>query len=405
MIEFTASGTRPGKARALPIDHLRAALILLVVVHHAVLAYHAYAPSPTGAWDAPPMMWRAFPVVDAAKAPGADLLVGFNDVFFMTLLFFLAGLFTWSGLKRKGAANYLRDRGRRLGLPFVVCAGVLAPLAYFPSYLQHGGTAALAPFWKTWTHLGVWPAGPAWFLWVLLAFSVLAALSFRLAPGWGDALGRFLGPLGERPWTFFALLVGASAVAYMPMAYVFDPMVWSELGPFTVQTSRVLHYALYFVLGIGVGAYGLGGGLFAREGRVARSWALWQGVAVVAFIGLMACVIVIFMQLGKGMMPSLALRTAANFGFSVSCAASSLMFLSFFVRYGHWAGKVWRSLDRNAYGIYLVHYVFTGWLQYSLLEVSMPGIAKAATVSIVAILLSWGTSILLRRIPGVARVV
>ncbi|MEM7355317.1 MAG: acyltransferase family protein, partial [Acidobacteriota bacterium] len=256
MSSISPMGASPGKGRALPIDHLRASLILLVIAHHAVLAYVSYAPTPGAEWDAPPMLWRAFPVVDTVRAPALDLLVAFNDAVLMALLFFLAGLFTWRGLTRSGALSFFGRRARRLGLPFIVSAAVLAPLAYYPAYLQHGGVSGFGPYLQAWLSLTVWPSGPAWFLWVLLAFSGLAALSYRLAPGWGEAWGAWLGPLGERPWAFFGLWVAASALVYLPMAYFINPMTWFELGPFTVQTSRILHYALYFVFGIGIGAHG-----------------------------------------------------------------------------------------------------------------------------------------------------
>ena len=404
MTATSPADASPGKGRNLPIDHLRGFLILLVLTHHAVLAYHLYAPPPGTAFDAPPMIWRAFPVVDPARAQGVDLLVAFNDTVFMSLLFLLAGLFTWRGLTRKGISGYLRERSRRLGLPFVVFAAALAPLAYYPSYLQHGGTPGLGPFARAWASLGVWPAGPAWFLWVLLAFSALAALAFRLAPRWGPALGQRLSPLGDRPGAFFALLVAASALVYLPMAHLFNPMIWFELGPFTAQTSRVLHYALYFVLGIGLGASGVERRLLSREGALARKWFLWPGVAVLAFVALLICAIAVFTQLAEGP-PSLMLLTAANFGFSLSCAASSLMFLAVFARFGHWTGALWRSLDRNAYGMYLLHYVFVTWLQYAMLGVETSGLVKAAAAVAGTIVLSWGTSILLRRIPAVARVI
>lgn len=397
-------GPSPGKGRALPIDHLRAACILLVVAHHAVLAYVSYAPTPEAAWEAPPMQWRAFPIVDAARAPALDLLVAFNDAVLMALLFFLAGLFTWRGLEAKGAGAFLRGRSLRLGLPFVVSSGVLAPLAYYPAYLQHGGEPGLAPYARAWLSLPVWPSGPAWFLWVLLAFSALAALSYRLAPRWGDALGARLGPIGERPWTFFALWVGASALVYLPMAQLFNPLIWFELGPFQVQTARLLHYALYFVFGIALGAYGVDRGLLARDGRLARQWMVWQGMASVFLIVMLVCVITLFVQLGKGTLHP-ALPVAAGFSFTLSCAASSLMLLSLFVRLGHWTSSAWLSLDRNAYGIYIVHYVFVSWLQLAVLDVAAPAAVKAAVVLAGAAGLSWGTSILLRRIPGVARVV
>lgn len=392
-------GVRPGIGRALPIDHLRATLILLVVAHHAVLAYVSFAPAPEAAWDATPMAWRAFPIVDTVRAPVLDLLVAFNDTVLMALLFFLAGLFTWRGLTQKGAGGFLRDRARRLGLPFVVCAAGLAPLAYHPAYLQHGGEPGLAAYAQAWLSLPVWPAGPAWFLWVLLAFSALAALGYHLAPTWGEALGQRLGPLEERPWVFFGLWVAASALVYLPMAQLFDPMTWAELGPFAVQTSRVLLYALYFVLGIALGAHGVDAGLLSPTGRLARQWVAWQGMATVCLIVMLVCVVSTFVQLEKGTLHP-ALPVATSFAFTLSCAASSFMLLSFFVRFGHWSNGLWRSLGRSSFGIYLVHYVFVSWLALGMLEIDAPAIGKAAGVFAGATALSWLTSILLRRIPG-----
>ena len=54
-------------------------------------------------------------------------------------------------------------------------------------------------------------------------------------------------------------------------------------GPFTVQTGRVLHYLLYFLLGIGVGVYGLDKGLLAIDGLLARRWWVWLAGAVAAY--------------------------------------------------------------------------------------------------------------------------
>src|SRR5688572_3448088 len=138
-----APGPRPVDGRGLLADHLRAFLTLLVVVHHAVLAYHAYAPPRGSAFGAAPMHWRAFPVVDAARWPGIDLLVTFNDTFFMMLMFFVGGLYVARSVARRGAAGYIGERVVRLGIPFVASCVVLAPLAYYPAYLQHGGTPGL----------------------------------------------------------------------------------------------------------------------------------------------------------------------------------------------------------------------------------------------------------------------
>ncbi|HSR54319.1 MAG TPA: acyltransferase [Acidobacteriota bacterium] len=395
---------RPKTSRTLSIDHLRAFLILLVVAHHAVLAYVSFAPPPDAGWSTPPMLWRAFPIVDTVRASGLDILVVFNDVVLMALLFFLAGLFTWRSLIKKGALGFLRGRTLRLGLPFAVCALALAPLAYYPAYLQRGGEPGLGSYARAWLDLPVWPSGPAWFLWVLLAFSAVAAASYRLAPAWAEKLGERLGPLGARPGVFFALLALASALAYVPAASFIDPSAWTEYGPFAFQTTRILHYALYFVLGIALGTYGISSGLLSPQGRLARRWWLWQGWATVFLIALIVCLVAINVQIANGSLHP-ALPLVSSLVFTLSCAASSLMLLALFVRYGHWAGSLWRSLDRSAYGIYVVHYVFVNWLQLTLLDFPGPAIVKALAVFAAAALLSWFTAILLRRIPKVAAVI
>jgi hypothetical protein len=53
----------------------------------------------------------------------------------------------------------------------------------------------------------------------------------------------------------------------------------------------------------------------------------------------------------------------------------------------------------------LIHYAFVSWLQYALLHVSLPAIAKGSIVFVGTVLLSWGATEALRRIPGIARVI
>ncbi len=205
----------------LAIGYLRAFVTVLVLAHHAVLAYHPFAP-PAAAWLlTQPRWWLAFPVVDSQRWSGFALFVGFNDVFFMSLMFFLSGLFVWKSLARKGSAGFLRDRVLRLGLPFVVASALIAPLAYYPTYLLAGSSTGLAGFWREWRSLGNWPAGPAWFVWVLLVFDGIAAAVRVAAPDWGEALGRALAGVARRPAVLFALLVASSALAYVPLALVY----------------------------------------------------------------------------------------------------------------------------------------------------------------------------------------
>jgi hypothetical protein len=207
--------SKPASSYNLAIGYLRAFITVLVLAHHAVLAYHPFAPPMAASLVTQPRWWQAFPVVDNQRWSGFAWFVGLNDVFFMSLMFLLSGLFVWKSLVRKGSAGFLRDRVLRLGLPFVVSAALIAPLAYYPTYLLTGTSTGLAGFWHDWRSLGSWPAGPAWFVWVLLAFDCMAAALLVLIPNWGEALGRGLSGVSRRPIVFFALLVAISALAYV----------------------------------------------------------------------------------------------------------------------------------------------------------------------------------------------
>ncbi len=383
------------------IGYLRAFVTVLVVAHHAALAYHPYAPPSPASLVAQPRWWMAFPVSDSARWSGFAALVGFNDVFFMSLMFFLSGLFVWRSLQRKGVGVFLRDRVLRLGLPFAVAAALLAPLAYYPTYLTTASHAGVAGFWQQWRALGVWPAGPAWFIWVLLAFDCAAAGLFLILPNWGEALGRISAGADRRPVKFLGLLIAASALAYIPMALAFTSFAWASFGPFFFQTSRIFHYFVYFLIGAGVGALGTDKGLLAADGKLARRWLLWTATALVVFgIATTATIAALTAHQSQRMWEILMDST-----FVFSCAATSFAFLALFVRFARRRTRIWDSLTANAYGIYLVHYAFVSWLQYALLNTKLPAVAKGSMVLIGAVVLSWSVIAALRRVPAVARVI
>jgi peptidoglycan/LPS O-acetylase OafA/YrhL len=390
----------PGRQYNLPLGYLRAFIILLVLAHHSALAYHPYAPKPPVSFSAASMSWAEFPIVDSRRWHGSWAFVAFNDNFFMALLFFLSGLFVWPSLARKGVGKYLRDRALRLGLPFAVMAGLLAPLAYYPSYRTTGADPGFMAFWRAWMALGSWPAGPAWFIWVLLAFCCIAALFSKLVPKWGEALGRFCQGAGRYPVVFFGLLVVLSALAYVPMALAFGPMSWTHAGPFYFQTSRIFLYALYFFAGIGTGAGGTGRGLLAPDGGLARRWYLW----LIASLGAFALTFPPTVGALTRGHPWPERGTITDFAYVLSSAASGFAFLAVFLRFARRSFTTFDSLGDNSYGIYLTHYVFVIWLQYSLLPAPLPGLAKASLVFAGTLALSWGVTASMRRIPAVARV-
>jgi Acyltransferase family len=226
-------------ARIVPLDRARTFIILLVLLHHSVINYTWF-----GHGD--PMRWLGF-----------DLVVLFNDSFFMAFMFFISGLFVRDSLIRKGSAIFLRDRAWRLGVPFLISIFVLMPIAYYPTFLRYHlpGTTDfnfLHFWWRTLT-VGPWPSGPAWFLWVLLALDVIAAAVWSMAPRITPALGQLIFATRKRPITAFGIFLMVSITAYLPMHLAFGDTSWLEPGrfPLPIQTSRILLYPAYFFAGVG----------------------------------------------------------------------------------------------------------------------------------------------------------
>src|SRR5450756_431234 len=214
--------TVPG--RIVPLDRARTFITLSVLLHHSVLNYTWF-----GQGD--PMRWLGF-----------DLVVLFNDSFFMAFMFFISGLFVRDSLARKGPAIFLRDRAWRLGIPYLVSVVVLMPIAYYPTFLRYHlpdtTDFSFLHFWWGTLTVGPWPSGPAWFLWVLLAFDVIAALLWSIAPGVLDALGRLIFAVRDRPMLAFAAFLMFSIAAYLPMHLAFGDDTWLEPGrfPLPIQT-------------------------------------------------------------------------------------------------------------------------------------------------------------------------
>ena len=363
-------GERTPRA-SLAIDNLRAVVILLVLSFHSVLAYLNFLPASPFPFETPPYLWRAFPIVDSERWLGFDLFCAWQDVFLMSLFFFLSGLFVWRSLERKGTRTFLGDRVLRLGVPFALVVALLMPLANYPTYLQTAADPGFIAFWRHWLALPFWPCGPMWFLWLLLAADFAAAGLHQFLPRWGNELIRFSSSAGLRPIRYFAGFVIASALAYIPLAVAFTPSAWVAFGPFAFQLSRPLHYAVYFFAGVGLGACGIERGLFAPNGALVRRWAVWP----VAALGLLLCWMGLTALTMAGP-PSLGLQILDDLSFVLACFGNCFAALALVLRFAGKRLRMLEGLKRDAYGMYLVHYVFVVWLQYALLGVAMAAIAQ-----------------------------
>jgi glucan biosynthesis protein C len=378
--------------RIAAFDYLRSFGVLLVLFHHAVLAYVTFGylnpEDPTATFS---------PIVDSAKWAGFDLVVLLNDTFFMPLLFFVSGLFVWQSLERKGAARFLLGRLIRLGIPFLIGVAVLIPVAFYPTMLEielvYGVSQSFGEFWIDFAQRGFAPPGPLWFVWLLLAFDCLAALSYLVFRRAGSGSEPRSSSVLDNSLLFALVLIGLSFVAYLPMRRAFAPSQWVGIGPFEMEIVRVFLYLLYFAAGVAIGARGLEQGAFRADGPFAKRWWAWLLAWLLSYGGL-TLVFVLAPQ-----------ATLGRYILVVEMALAVLGLTAVFVRFAQRHVPILDSLSANSYGIYLIHYLVVIWLQYAVLRTDLPVIAKAAVAFFGGLALCWGSIATLRRIRAVARII
>jgi hypothetical protein len=381
----------PGRIVAL--DRARTFITLLVVLHHSVINYTHF-----GHGDR--MRWLGF-----------DLVVLFNDSFFMACMFFISGLFVCGSLARRGSADFLKGRAWRLGVPFLVSIFVVMPIAYYPSFVRYHLSATTDfNFFHFWLHtmsIGPWPSGSAWFLWVLLALDAIAALLWAVAPRVIEALGQLIYTLRDRPLAAFAGFLVFTIIIYLPMRLIFGDSSWLVPGhyPLPIQTSRILLYAGYFFAGVGVGAVSLRAGVLAENGALAKRWMVWSGFALASYG---AILLLVYMHHG-GLVdlnsPPLWWHTAYGLAFAMFSAAMTFTVPAVFLRFKRSPFSLLDAMQPQAYGIYLLHFVPLIWLQYVVYDPAFPAVVKFAIVFAGTLSISWALTVLLRKVPVAARMI
>jgi hypothetical protein len=374
------------KTRNAALDRARTFLTLVVLLHHAVIPYTHFGHTDPKSWI------------------GFDCVVLATDSFFMAMFFFLSGLFAWPGIARKGPLNYLSDRLVRLGLPFVICAFTIIPIAYYAiSLRQHPEVDFTSYWWKTIT-VGPWPSGPIWFLWVLLAFDTVACLLYRLSSTLLDPINRLSLRGRRRPAEFFAVMLAVTAALYIPGRIQFGAGSWFEFGPFSVQHGRVLLYATYFFFGAGIGVQLLDRGLLAADGRMAKVTWDWMMLALVPYCAMWVLIYIKREILGNPVLLPHWYEGIYGFFFAAFSVAVMFLILAYFLRFNYSGWSILDPMQPAAYGMFLVHYPIVLWLQYGMFDFDIPAIAKALVAFVLTVVLSWAATAALRKIPGATRV-
>ncbi len=386
------STTNKKTSRLFFIDHLRAALVILVVLHHVAMVYGGIQPF---YYLEPPTSIPAFLV------PLVFVLL--NQGWFMGAFFLLAGYFAPGSYDRKGSGSFLKDRLIRLGIPLIIFYFVLSPISNIGLFLMPASMTGITTpltwdsFWQMYPDLiGL---GPLWFVAMLLIFS------FGYA-GWRMLTKNRTSTSKHESSVPSYLKIGIFILALALVSYlvrIYIPLGKSIFGFPTL--AYLPQYISFFV--IGTIAY-------------RRDWlrTLPGKMGVVGFVVAMLAAFTLFalgflsflkaIENGVMQIPPWGFGTWQSAVYtlwdSIFAVGMCLAAITFFRRFFNGESRFGTFLAQQSYAVYIIHIPIIVFLAYALRGVVLAPLFKFGLASLIVVTICFVVAYILRKIPGVSRV-
>ena len=316
------------------LDNLKSAVILMVILHHAAMAYMTV---PVPSWG----------LQDVRTCVLFDWMVAWDDAFVMPLMFFVSGYFALGSAVKYSAKEFLRGKWFRIGWPWLTGILFLAPITW---HIAHDGFTDWGKLidWKFRT--GFVYSAQYWYLNLLLWFYLLTLLLWKWMP---DFLRRRERPL--RPGGMFLPLFGLACFLGMFLLNLFIPDgQWCSFVLWECQWVRLPLYLGFFLCGI----WAWRNRWFVPEGYIpdSKKWTIAALLCSLGYIGLR-----VGMHVSGTTIPAPWLVPADNAIRVLLCIVCSFCVISLFQRYADAAGPVWKKLSACAFAVY--------WIQQPVVDI------------------------------------
>lgn len=361
MTDRQAQATRPKRIHFL--DNLRTVIIFLVVLYHAGGVYEC-----AGTWA---FFWLVDDPATFCPAGFVNIVV---DVFVMPTLFFVSGYLTPISLKSKSAWTFLKIRARRLLIPWVLALFTMIPL-YKVIFLYSRGMPQ--EHWTTYFHFSggsiYISMNWLWFLPVLFLFNVLYVLLSKAKVRIPDI-------------SLTGAVIGALVISFaysFGIGYVVDFRSWTTTPLIDFENERLLMYFVVFLLG----------SLYFQRDALAEKpqrKTLYFIASSIAWIPVTAH---IFARLVPFLDPAGFTLTATYrliwwVTFYLSLVSMGYLMVESFRLYVDKPGRLWAELNRNSYGVYIIHVIVLGGIALLLLNVAVPASVKYPVLVVATIVVS-----------------
>ena len=375
----------PGTAkRVLFFDQIKALMIALVIAVHVFLAF-------LGDWLGVHIGMSSSP--HPLFVGVAVWVMSFSNTFFMCMLFLLSGYFVPRSVHKKGVLRYLQDRLLRLGLPFVGGMLLINNVSVLLGRLSPASPLATLP----WRDMPLNHVMVLWFLLVLFAFDLLYCAWVRLR---GDrfAIDTSVPTPKLRSWFISAVVLAFLEVLMVRQTDLWSVLVRSPLDGLGVQGMHVFTYAFLFFLGCKASFHRwlerLDAHLVVRWFRFSVVLALSLVVldVVLAFNGAIST------QAGKLSVLVSLLNPFIGWGVMA-------YLLLWFQRNENRCGQWLATAGVDSFGAYIIHPLVLVVVLEAIGFIGLNHWLIYLAATALGIVISFGLSHQLRRIPAIAKVI
>ena len=340
------------------LDNLRTFMIFLVILLHAGIVYESSGISAYISWI----------VVDPSTNDLSGILsFVILDIFIMPTLFFIAGFFVPLSLKNKEGWAFLKSRFKRLIIPWLIAVLTLIPL-YKVIFLYSRNLPQ--ENWTTYFHFssGILKGQNwLWFLPVLFLFNIVYFLLSKT--------NIDVSNMSFKVAVFITFLI---TVVYSVGMDVFGLGGWTETPLIDFQNERLLIYFLVFLLG----ALAFRQNIF---GEGPKSKKLYIITILTAWIPIIVYTILRLYPLlspGKFIFSAGIDKLLLWFSFALSLLCLVYLMVETFWRYVDKTGKIWNELNKNSYGVYIIHVIVLGCIALVMLNINIPSLLKYLILTI-----------------------
>lgn len=371
--------------RLVYLDRLKVFMTVLVVLHHTAITYGG-----AGGW-----YYYEHQNNDVANA----LLTMFtvvNQSFFMGLFFFISGYVTPASYDRQGAGRFMKGRLFRFGIPLIVFMLVIEPIL---GYVSTGYEGSMASYLEE--NISRQPlnsvidfaAGPLWYLVALLLFFI-AYTGFRMLTEGKTSKTPLM--LTTRMMAVYIVVVAAANFLVRLAFPVGESVMSLQLAYFPAYTGLFMG---------GIAAY-RGKWLERLTAAAARKWRV-----VVIFLIILLPIV---MALGGALEgDTSAFEGGLTWQSAFYSTVDPILGLGLSYVLLVWFRKRWNDapsrrtgwLSANAFLVYVLHALIVTYVSYGLRDVFMHPLLKFVFVGSLALPLCFVAASIIRRLPGVNRVV